>query len=398
MRISSINPLQQRGNQPTCRQVHSLALNKTMKILFLTPYPHGQAPSQRFRFEQYLDMLREEGHELHIQSFLTEESWKILYKRGRLLQKAWGIAQGFLRRFALLPTLHRYDCVFIHREASPIGPPLFEWLSAKAWKKPLIYDFDDAIWLPNTSEQNRLAAGLKFHHKVAAICRWSHTISCGNAYLAQYARKHSRGKVVVNPTTIDTQHHHKGQKDQQKRPLIIGWTGTHSTLGYLKPILPVLESLTKRYPELRIRIISNQPPDFSLPGLEFRPWTKENEIDELLEFHIGLMPLTEDPWAAGKCGFKALQYMSLGIPPVVSPVGVNTEIVRHGENGFIANSLTDWEHLLEKLIQDEGLREALGKNARQAVASRFSVDANRGTFLGLFELFAVLSNTSRAAI
>jgi glycosyltransferase involved in cell wall biosynthesis len=368
-----------------------------MKILFLTPYPHGQAPSQRFRFEQYLDLLREEGHELRIQAFLDVQTWTILYQKGHYLSKAWGIAKGFLRRFAILLKLHPYDAVFIHREASPIGPPFFEWLIARGWKKRLIYDFDDAIWLPNTSEQNRLAASLKFHQKVAYICNWSHTVSCGNEYLANYARQHTKGRVIVNPTTIDTLEHHNRTKDQQKEPLIIGWTGTHSTLHYLRPVLPALASLATKYPELRFHIISNQPPDFSLPGLEFRPWKKENEIEELLTFHIGLMPLTEDRWTAGKCGFKALQYMALGIPPVVSPVGVNKEIVQHGHNGFIAHTLQEWEQTLEQLINDVKLREALGKNAVQAVASRFSVEANRETFLGLFNEGAY-QRTTRAAI
>ena len=357
-----------------------------MRILFLVPYPEGEAPSQRFRFEQYFPVLREKGYAYTVEPFLSAETWKVLYKRGNTLKKAWGIVQGYMGRIKTVCTLHRYDRVFIHREASPIGPPLFEWLIAKVWKKRIIYDFDDAIWLPNTSEQNRIAAKIKWHQKVGAICRWSHKISCGNQYLANYAASQANGaRVIVNPTTIDTRHHHKQLKEQDSSPIVIGWTGTHSTIKYLKPIEAVLQKLADKYPQLTIRIISNQPPDLAVARLEYIPWNKEREIEDLLSFHIGLMPLTEDDWSAGKCGFKALQYMALGIPPVVSPVGVNPEIVEHGSTGFIANTEEEWLLYLERLISNPDLRSGMGIKTRLAVSERFSVESNTPVFLGLFK-------------
>jgi hypothetical protein len=153
------------------------------KILFLIPYPQGQAPSQRFRFEQYLGTLSKAGHTYDLAPFLSAATWTILYKPGRALAKAVGIAAGFGRRLGLLFRVPTYDFIFIHREAAPLGPPILEWLIAKAFRKKIIYDFDDAIWLANTSEANKLAAGLKWHHKVASICRWAYKNSSGNAYL-----------------------------------------------------------------------------------------------------------------------------------------------------------------------------------------------------------------------
>ena len=126
-----------------------------MNILILAPYPKGEAPSQRFRFEQYLDILTANGISFQYKPFLTEKAWKILYLPGKHAPKAFWILLGFLKRAALLMTVHKYDYVFIHREASPIGPPVFEWLIAKVCRKKIIYDFDDAIWLANTSEQNK---------------------------------------------------------------------------------------------------------------------------------------------------------------------------------------------------------------------------------------------------
>lgn len=169
-----------------------------LRILFLTPYPPGRAPSQRFRFEQYLDILTAHGHQYRLAPFLSEATWRILYQPGQALQKALGILGGFGRRVGHLLAAPAYDFVFVHREAAPLGPPIFEWLLAKVLRKRVIYDFDDAIWLANTSEANKIAAGFKWHHKVGSICRWAYKNSCGNAYLATYARQFNSHTVVLS--------------------------------------------------------------------------------------------------------------------------------------------------------------------------------------------------------
>ncbi|MEM7298386.1 MAG: glycosyltransferase family 1 protein, partial [Bacteroidota bacterium] len=144
-----------------------------MKILFLIPYPSGQAPSQRFRFEQYLRLLREQGYHLKVRPLMNESTWRHLYAHGDTLSKGWGIMIGYFKRIVDVIHAANTDLVFIHREAAPLGPPIFEWIIAKVLGKRIIYDFDDAIWLPNTSEQNSFVANLKWHSKVASICKWS---------------------------------------------------------------------------------------------------------------------------------------------------------------------------------------------------------------------------------
>jgi glycosyltransferase involved in cell wall biosynthesis len=354
-----------------------------MRILFVVPYPPGKAPSQRFRFEQYLGLLTEAGHTYRLVPFLSDATWAILYKPGQAVAKALGIIGGFLRRAALLFTVSSYDYVFIHREASPIGPPIFEWITAKVLRKRIVYDFDDAIWIPNTSKANRIVAGVKWHHKVGSICRWAYKVSCGNAYLRDYARQFNP-IAIVNPTTIDTVYLHNRIRDQRvPGPLVIGWTGTHSTLKYIEQVVPVLAELESSY-DFEFRVISNQPPTLPLKSLRFQPWRKETEIEDLASLHIGLMPLEDDPWAQGKCAFKALQYMALGIPALVSPVGMNTEVVQSGVNGYVCNSLVEWRAALEKLLLNPELRIQLGEAARATVVERYSVLANRRNFLSLF--------------
>lgn len=356
-----------------------------MRILFITPYPLDKAPSQRFRFEQYIGHLRERGHRLTFAPFLDDNTWRVLYQNGKFLHKTIGIFKGFVKRVLLLFRLYRFDFVFIHREAAPVGPPVFEWFIAKVLQKKIIYDFDDAIWLPNTSAENRWAAKLKWHSKTGAICRWSYKISCGNDYLCAYARQFNQN-VVLNPTTIDTDSVHNPDLYQalDKKELIIGWTGSHSTLVYLDQIVPIIQALEKRY-RFAFMVIADKAPKINCKSLLFVPWNKRHEISDLMAIDIGIMPLTDDAWAKGKCGFKALQYMALGIPALVSPVGVNAKIVDEGVNGFICHSQQDWHDKIEMLLMNPVLRKSLGKKAREKIVKNYSVMSNVDNFLALFE-------------
>jgi aminomethyltransferase len=320
-----------------------------LKILFVFPYPIGQAASQRFRFEQYLNLLDSENIEYYLSPYLDTKSWSNFYKKGFFIQKAIGLIRGMFRRILSLAQLHKYDYVFIHRESSPVGPPIYEYLVAKVFGKKIIFDFDDAIWLSNSSESNRFFAPLKWHSNVFSICNWSYKVSVGNEYLRNTALIHNK-QVFINPTTIDTENLHNQIKDHHDETKVIGWKGSHSTIKYLEPIFPILKKLKEKY-NFKFIVISDEPPEFNHDEFEFIKWNKENEISDLLRINIGIMPLTKDPWSEGKCGFKALQYMSLGVPALVSPVGVNETIVDHGINGFVCKTDQDWVHCLSKLLE-----------------------------------------------
>jgi glycosyltransferase involved in cell wall biosynthesis len=336
-----------------------------------------------FRFEQYFVYLKQAGIDYQVSSFIDRDTWSILYNEGHYRAKAFGIIKGFFRRIFSLIQILSTDFVFIHREATPVGPPVFEFIISKILRKKIIYDFDDAIWLPNTSDSNKLVAGIKWHNKVASICKWSYKISCGNEYLSSYSKQFN-SNVTLNPTTIDTENLHNKIKNQQTEKTTIGWTGTHSTLHYLKPILPVIKQLETEI-DFDFIIISSRQPEFQLKSLKYIPWNKSTEIDDLLEINIGIMPLTDDKWAHGKCGFKALQYMALGIPAVLSPVGVNRKIVADGKDGFLCNQHSEWIDALKKLLSNKQLRIDMGKNARKKIEQKFSVNSNRENFLSLFK-------------
>ena len=358
-----------------------------MRILFLVPYPPGRAPSQRFRFEQYFDALAAHGHEYRLAPFLSVATWDILYKPGRVAAKVLGIMGGFARRLGLLLAVPGYDVVFIHREVAPIGPPVFEWMIARVLGKKIIYDFDDAIWMKDPAGEQTFISRLKWQQKVGRICAWAHRVSCGNDYLRAYAQRFNPA-AVLNPTTLDTDRLHNQVGEQSlapDQPVVIGWTGTHTTLRHLDLVWPALARLEAEGHRFEFRVIANQPPAATgLRALRYQPWRKDTEIADLLGFHFGLMPLVDDPWARGKCAFKALQYMALGMPALVSPVGMNTEVVQDGRNGYVCTTDEDWYQAIRRLLTDEPLRAQLGAAARRTIVERYSVASNTANFLALF--------------
>jgi glycosyltransferase involved in cell wall biosynthesis len=353
-----------------------------MKILFLVPYPLKSSPSQRFRFEQYFDTLQKAGHQFKVQSFLTSWGWRTIYQSGRGLQKVVAIAYGFIRRLFIMPPVITADFVFVHREVTPVGPPLFEWMIAKVFRKRIIYDFDDAIWTTDNLREGRIEKQLRWRSKVAYTCRVAYKVSCGNDFLCEYARQFN-SNVVLNPTTIDTDYHLPIEKQKQSR-ITIGWTGSHTTLKYLDTIVPVIKNLESRFTNLKFTVIANEMPAVDLKSLEFVRWNETTEIEDLSKLDIGIMPLPDDNWSKGKCGFKALQYMALEIPAVVSPVGVNVKIVSNAVDGFVASTANEWSSILEKLITDEGVRARIGKAGRKKVVENYSVLSNAPNFLELF--------------
>ncbi len=353
------------------------------KILFIAPYPHNEAPSQRFRFEQYMDYFKEREFDITFAPFLDSKTWKTLYSEGNVAKKSMGIIKSFAKRFLLLFTLYKYDKIFIHREVAHIGPPFLEFLIAKVLRKKYIYDYDDAIWLQNFSETNSNFHRLKAYWKVKYCIKWAHHVTPGNQYLANYARKYN-DRITIIPTTIDTLNHHNLVADYDTEKLVIGWTGTHTTMHYLDFLVPIIADLEKIF-DFEFLIISNEAPTYRLKSLRFLKWDRATEIQDLAKISIGVMPLEQDVWSEGKCGFKGLQYMALGIPALMSPVGVNKQILEDKVNGFLVKTPQDWKDCLVLLLTNKELRKKIGNAGKQTIIDRYSVLANRDIYLNLFK-------------
>lgn len=359
-------------------------MSKKVSILFLVPYPMCHAPSQRFRVELFLQELDKQKLKYQVEPFLDEKTWYSLYKGGSKFQKVWGVIKGFARRWkSVLFDLFSYDYVFVQREAAPIGPPVFEWLISKVFRKKIIYDFDDAIWIPNISRENKIVGWVKAFWKVKYICRWSYKIVTGNDYLCRFAGEYNT-QVIKIPTCVDTLNQHNQLKRQETAPIVVGWTGSHSTMKYLDELIPVLKAVQQKYP-VEFVVISNKAPEFSIPGLRFIYWNEETEVADLLQINIGIMPLKQDSWCEGKCGFKLIQYLALGIPAIASPVGVNKIIIEEGVNGFLCATPEEWLKAFSVLIENEKMRTEMGKKGRSKIEKEYSMVSQAEQFISLFK-------------
>ena len=350
-------------------------MSKNMNLGILAPYPINCGPSQRFRFEQYLTIWRQNGIEITLYPFYSKYVWSILYLRGKVIRKTVGVLACMARRiFITLFSLRSHDLIFIHREAVPAGPPVVEWILTKVFRKRIIFDFDDALWLVHCKRLINLF--LMRRVRVNFLLRNSNYIICGNKYLLDYCLKFNECTTII-PTTIDTKYHKPVSKINEK-PTIC-WTGTHTTLPYLKIILESLNEINKQF-HFVFLVISNEKPDFPIPNMVFKRWNQEDEIETLCEASIGVMPLPFDAWSKGKCGLKILQFMALGIPVVASDWGVNSEIIKQGHNGMLCKDTSQWTESLRILLEDSALRNHIGREGRKLVESKYSVEFNKAHY------------------
>ena len=353
------------------------------KALFLTVHRKDRSPSQRFRFEQYIDFLEHNGFECKHFYLIGEKEDKVFYAKGRFVQKAKIVLQFYLRLLKLLRTEKNIDICFIQREAFVLGTTFFERKFSK--RARMIFDFDDSIWLQNVSDANKKFVFLKNANKTVDLIRISDVVFAGNQYLADFALKHNQNVVIV-PTTIDTNEYFPVSRKKENEKITIGWSGSITTIQHFNYALPVLRRIVDKYGDrVAIKVIGDGNYVNKELGIQGLPWRKETEIEELCSFDIGIMPLPDDEWAKGKCGLKGLQYMALAIPTIMSPVGVNTEIIRDGENGFLAAAEEEWISKISALIENSELRDNIGKEGRNTVVSKFSVIAWEKEYLKHFQ-------------
>lgn len=351
------------------------------KVLFVCLHRPDRSPSQRFRFEQYLGFLENNGFECEFSWLLNEQDDKYYYRKGKLFRKGWILFKSIWKLTKEIFQASNYNIVFVQREAFMLGTTFFEKQFAR--KAKLIFDFDDSIWLQNISEANKMLSVFKDAGKTKKIIELADLVIAGNKHLADYAQRFNKNVVII-PTTIDTNEYYPVQKKPNNK-ICIGWSGSVTTIPHLETQIEAFREIKKKYGEkVYFKIIGDAnfyDDELAVKGL---PWRKEDELNELNEFDIGTMPLPDTEWAKGKCGLKGLQYMALEIPTIMSPVGVNSEIICDGKNGFLAGSKEEWVTKLSQLIESETLRNELGKEGRQTVLDKYSVDANKEFYLKYF--------------
>ena len=316
------------------------------KILFLIMGPH--VPSSKFRVRIYLPLIEKMG-------------WRYdILDKGTTLVGKWKI----------LTMASHFQLIFIQKR-------LYSgfFLRLLRWRNPhILFDFDDALFAKEpTGKPFRLRKpGTRYtKHRLHRVLKKADWVIAGNNFLADYAKPFAP-HVVVIPTAVNLSDYPPPKK--RKNGVVIGWIGTGRNLVYFQVIRNAIKTVAVQFPQVEWRIISDRT--YPMDGVVIRhiPWKEATALMEMSQFDIGLMPLFDDDWSRGKCGFKILQYMAASIPTVASPVGVNTALIQDGVTGYLAGSDTQWVEALTRLIENEPLRLAMGQNSRRFVEAHFSVD------------------------
>jgi glycosyltransferase involved in cell wall biosynthesis len=356
---------------------------KRIRVLALASYP-VEAASSRYRIVQFIEPLATRGIDVTFSPFLDSALFAALYQPGKLLPRLPRVLLRTLGRLGVLIAAARADVVFVQREAMLFGPPVIEWLASAVLRRPLVLDLDDATWIPYASPvYGRMATLLKWPSKTNRLIRMARVVTCGSPHIADYVR--SRGaEAVVVPTVVDTRRFRPGAP-HSNGALTIGWIGTHGTYPFFERLIPIFERLAREVP-FRLTIIGSGRERIDVKGVEVetRPWRMAAEVEDFQSLDIGVYPIAEDAWSAGKAGFKAVQYMAAGIPFVMSPVGVCATMGVEGQTHFAAVTDDDWLDALRRLIVDAKLRSEMAISARAFAEQHYDIETQAGALAAVF--------------
>jgi glycosyltransferase involved in cell wall biosynthesis len=349
-----------------------------MKVLALASYPI-EAAATRYRLEQFVEPLAARGITLSIHPFLDPKLFQRLYQRGSLPGKALGLLKSALFRLGDLPAARQADVLLIQREAMLFGPPLVEWLITRVLKRPMVLDLDDATYVSYTSPTyGGVGTALKWAGKTDDLIKWAAIVTCGNRSIAEYVSSKGASARII-PTVVDTDVFRPVPRPHGS-PVVLGWIGTHSTFPYLESIFPVLSKLASQY-SFRLKIVGSGRETVAVPGVEVEnfPWKLEREVEDFRSMDIGLYPIDSSlyagRWAAGKSGFKGIQYMAVGVPYVATPVGGSAEIGVAGTTHLFATTNEEWHLGLETLLRDEDQRREMGAAGRRHGVEHYGLQA-----------------------
>lgn len=350
-----------------------------MRVLFLVPYP-TEGPSNRYRVEQYLPYLKTEGINYSIRPFITSDFFKILYKKGNHLKKIFFFLRATAKRLSDLLRCQKYDLIFVHIESFPFAPAIWEWLFSKLLHKPIIYDFEDAVYLPDFKGENKIINFLRYPHKFYQILRLSNHVIVCNKYMRDFVYPFNHNITVI-PTSIDAEKFKLKEVNSQDSIPIIGWIGSHTTSYCLKQLTGVFIELAKKF-NFYLKIIGGEK-NFSIRGVKIinEEWTLEKDVESFQSLDIGIYPLPNDERVMAKTPFKTIQYMSVGVPVIASKVGGNREIIQDGINGFLVNSEDEWLEKLSYLIENPDIRYKMGLAGRKTVEEKYSLEVTAPIFL-----------------
>ena len=338
-----------------------------MRLLVLNRYSR-QGASSRLRTMQYSYYLSQNEIRCEFVPFYGEDYLHSLYAGRPVSHKR---AKAYYQRISLRKKLASADAIWIEKEVLPWCPYAFENLFIPPGV-PLIIDYDDAIFHRYDLHRSPLIRWV-LGRKIDNLMKRSDTVIAGNKYLADRAIASGATNVEIVPTVVDLARYSIKEFKSQDEQLKIGWIGSPSTWQeYMKTMLPMLHDVIKTN-NAQMIVVGAKNYEQTENNVYYYPWIEDLEAKQIKTFDIGIMPLTNTPWALGKCGYKLIQYMACGIPVVASPVGVNCDIVEHGVNGFLASDENEWKTALTTLLCDRDLREKMGGAARRKIEKNYSL-------------------------
>ena len=334
-----------------------------MKILLLSRYS-SLGSSSRIRNYQYLPYLNAKSFSVTVAPLLDDDYLKALYARRRI--DWWHIFRSYCKRLSHLLSIHSYDLMWIEKELFPFIPAWAEVFLSHLCI-PYVVEYDDAVFHRYDMNANKLVR-VFLRNKIDIVMRRSAMVIVGNEYLAERARVAGATRIEYLPSVIDLERY--TLKSQRRNSIFtVGWIGAPVTAQYLHLVRSALAEVFQGGKGRLVLVGSGQIELEGVP-IEIRPWSEKTEIEDLLSFDVGIMPLPDEPWERGKCGYKLIQYMACGKPVVASPVGINRQIVEENVNGFLATTKDNWVNALISLRDDQILRERMG------IACRKKVEAN----------------------
>ncbi len=325
------------------------------------------AASTRYRLEQYKYPLKKRGIFLEIE-YLLDNNYLSSKQLGRRAKKRW-IVFNYLKRILNSYKYRKYDLLIIYGEYLPMLP---SWIDNLLIRRRYIYDIDDAFYLKYKKFEKGLFKYL-FNEKFNNMCRNAKSITAGNTHLLDLV---SGLNIRSNylPTVLNSKEYLNKTFDHKKTKLTLGWIGSYSTARHLEILIKPLEILAKKI-NFNFIVIGGKSP--KIEGVEVieLEWSAEKEKEYLHRIDIGLMPLIEEEWSKGKCGFKLIQYMACGIPVVGTNISANNQII-NDDVGFKASCCDDWISAITTLYNNRSLLIKMGIAGKKRVERDFSLNRN----------------------
>ncbi|MEX0930300.1 MAG: glycosyltransferase family 4 protein [Candidatus Paceibacterota bacterium] len=343
---------------------------KRIRVLLLSRYDTAGA-SSRTRSYAYIPFFEPYGIDV-VRKPLFSDLYVERKHKGEKMPYAQ-IVWRYIARFFLLIGAWRYDSIWIEKE-------LFPWLPATAERglallgMKYVVDYDDALFHTYDLHPNLLVRFF-LGRKIDRVMKYAQTVIAGNEYLADRARRAGARRVVVIPSTVDAREYQSAQKPKASSLFRIGWLGSPTTVRHLETATGMLKKLCSKY-AMQLVVLGAEKQTIRDMPVEYLAWSQDSETNVVKTFDVGIMPLPDDPWERGKCGHKLIKYMACGLPVVASPVGVNSEIVEHGTNGFLASTEKQWQTALLTLYNDPALRLRMGRQGFEKVHERYTVQRN----------------------